>query len=194
MQTVDKPRLRGVSHQLAFFGALGAAAVLIGMAPSVVALAATAVYGVSLAAMLGVSAAYHRGRWGARARAWWQRADHATIFVFIAGTYTPICVLALGGAAGAQLLALVWIGAALGALQALLWNRAPRAVTVVLYLALGWLMVRTGRRSAPRCNRCRARWCSPAASSIRAAPWCTRCADPTRCRRCSVTTRSSTPS
>jgi len=139
--TPDKPLLRGVSHQFAGFCAAGAGLVLVAMSQTAHAALAVAVYALSLVAMFGISAAYHRGRWGPRARAFWQRADHSTIFVFIAGTYTPICLLAVGGAAGARLLALVWVGAALGVAQALWWTRAPRALTAGLYVALGWALV-----------------------------------------------------
>lgn len=141
MSTLAKPRLRGVSHQIGFFVALVAGALLVATAASARASGITAIYAVTLAAMLGVSASYHRGRWAAIVEQRWKRADHATIFVFVAGTYTPICVLGIGGSAGMRMLALVWGGAALGALQALLWPRAPRAVTTALYLALGWTMV-----------------------------------------------------
>lgn len=141
MPGIEKPLLRGVSHHFACFAALGAGVVLVGMSPSLQAAAATTLYAATLAAMFGISAAYHRGSWGPRARAWWRRADHATIFLFIAGSYTPICMLAIGGPSGARLLALVWGGAALGALQALFWLRAPRVVTALLYVALGWVLV-----------------------------------------------------
>ncbi len=140
METLEKPLLRGVSHQLAFFCAIGAGVVLVAMARTGQAAIATTIYAASLAAMLGISAAYHRGRWGARARAWWRRADHATIFVFIAGTYTPICLLALGGTVGVRLLALVWTGAAIGAVQAIAWPRAPRVLAAALYVVLGWAL------------------------------------------------------
>jgi hemolysin III len=136
-----KPLLRGVSHQLAFFVALGAGLVLVGMSRSLRAVSANAVYAVTLASMFAISAAYHRGSWSERALGWWRRADHATIFLFIAGSYTPICLLAIGGPAGLHLLALVWIGAGLGALQALFWARAPRALTGLLGVALGWIAV-----------------------------------------------------
>ncbi|MEZ4399009.1 MAG: hemolysin III family protein [Kofleriaceae bacterium] len=134
----DRPRLRGVSHQLAFVVALTAGPILV---------AATgwrwplAVYAASLATMLGVSAAYHRGPWSPAVRRLWQRADHAAIFVFIAGTYTPLCVLAMEPAAGRTLLAVVWAGAGLGVLRALAWPHAPRWVVAGLYVALGWCMV-----------------------------------------------------
>jgi hemolysin III len=91
--------------------------------------------------MFGVSATYHRLARSPRARAIWKRADHATIFIFIAGTYTPICLVAVGGETGARLLALVWAGAAAGALRAILWPRAPRVITAALYVLLGWAML-----------------------------------------------------
>lgn len=139
--TADKPLLRGVSHQFAVFCAAGAGLVLVAMSQTVHVAVATAVYALSLVAMFAISAAYHRGRWGPRAYMFWKRADHATIFVFIAGTYTPICLLALGGDVGARLLGLVWLGAGLGVMRAVFWPRAPRAVTVGLYVAVGWAAI-----------------------------------------------------
>ena len=68
---------------------------------------AFAIYGLAVAGLFGVSALYHRGRWRRAVRARLQRADHAMIFVLIAGTYTPICVYVLGGTLGTALLALV---------------------------------------------------------------------------------------
>jgi hemolysin III len=141
MTTSERPLLRGRSHQFAFFVAAGAGLVLVAMSRTATIAGAVAVYAATLAAMLGISAAYHRGSWGPRARALWQRADHATIFVFVAGTYTPICLLAVGAPVGPRLLAMVWGGAALGALQAIAWVRAPRWITAALYVALGWALV-----------------------------------------------------
>ena len=103
----DAPRLRGVLHLAGFFVALVAGAALLAIIGWRWSLA---IYVGSLATMLGVSAGYHRGTWGRRARAWWQRADHAAIFVFIAGTYTPVCVLAMAPGPGHALLAVVWGG------------------------------------------------------------------------------------
>jgi hemolysin III len=132
---VGKPRLRGVSHELAFFAALGAGAVLIAFAPPRAGLVA-AVYAVSLATMLGTSALYHRPNWAPGPRRWMQRADHAAIFVLIAGTYTPFTLLLPSH--GAAMLALAWGGAALGILQSLFWVTAPRPLVAALYIALGW--------------------------------------------------------
>jgi hemolysin III len=132
---LTKPRLRGVSHELAFFAALGAGAVLVALAPAG-ARAAAAVYGVSLATMLGVSALYHRPTWAPGPRTWMRRLDHAAIFVLVAGTYTPFALLL--GARGPAVLALAWGGAVLGILQSLFWVNAPRPLVVCLYVALGW--------------------------------------------------------
>src|SRR5215213_6105648 len=134
--SAPRPRLRGVSHQLAFFTALGAGLVLVTMAATARIATAAGVYAVSLAMMFGISAAYHRGHWAPRARQRWRRADHATIFVAIAGTYTPICLLVISGS---HLLGLIWAGALAGMLQAVLWPKAPRALAAALYLGLGWV-------------------------------------------------------
>ncbi len=128
------PRLRGVSHQFAFFVALGAGAALLALTGRW----PVAVYAVTLAALFGVSASYHRGGWRPAARRWWQRADHATIFTFIAGTYTPLCALGIGGTDGLRLLVVIWTGAVLGAMRALVWPTAPRWIAAALYVLLGW--------------------------------------------------------
>lgn len=139
--TVAKPRLRGVSHHIAFYVALCAGGVLIAATDSTRSMAATAVYVVLLATMLGVSASYHRVPWSPRSHARWRTADHAMIFAFIAGTYTPVCLLGLDPAIGHRLLALVWIAAGLGILRVLLWPRAPRAIAAAMYVAVGWVVV-----------------------------------------------------
>jgi hemolysin III len=100
---------------------------------------AFAIYGLAVAGLFGVSALYHRGRWPPGVRARLQRADHAMIFVLIAGTYTPICVHVLDGTLGAALLAVVWTGALIAAALELRPTRAPRVVVVVLSIALGWV-------------------------------------------------------
>ena len=138
ISTTVTPRLRGVSHQLAFFVALGAGVALVATAATGRRAAAAAVYAISLALMFGVSATYHRRARSPAARAFWRRADHAAIAVCIAGTYTPICLIAVRGSAGAWLAALVWAGAALAVLRATLWVRAPRGVAAAIYVALGW--------------------------------------------------------
>lgn len=139
-QRGEKPLLRGVSHEIAAAAALAGWIVLALLAPSARARAAASVYGASLFALFAVSALYHRPTWAPRARLAMRRADHAAIFLLIAGTYTPLCVL-LGGARGGALLAIVWTGAVLGIAQAIVWPRAPKPIVAIVYLALGWIVL-----------------------------------------------------
>jgi hemolysin III len=136
-----RPRLRGVSHHVAFYVAVVAGAALIAGARDGRAMGVIAIYVACLAGMFGASALLHRRDWGPRAFGWARRVDHAMIFACIAGTYTPFCVLGLGAPAGTRLLVLVWCAAGLGVLRALLWPHAPRAVSAGLYIVVGWVMV-----------------------------------------------------
>jgi hemolysin III len=134
-----RPRLRGVLHQYACAVAIAIGCILVSQAENERARLAASVYAVSLAALFGVSAAYHRITWRPSLRAWVARIDHSMIFVFIAGTYTPFALLVLRGTTAIVVLAVVWTGAALGVGSRLLWHRAPRWVTVPLYIGLGWV-------------------------------------------------------
>lgn len=133
---LQKPTLRGVSHQIAAFVAFFAGVFLFSRAPRS-ASAAVAIYTVSLTALLGISAAYHRPTWQPHARAWMRRLDHAAIFLLVAGTYTPLS-LALPDHEGTVLRWVVWSGAAAGVLQSLLWVTAPKPLVAVIYVVLGW--------------------------------------------------------
>jgi hemolysin III len=135
-----RPRLRGVSHRYACCAALAAGVGLIAVALPGRRLAC-AVYALGLVAMYAVSATLHRGGWSARAFGRLRRADHAVIFLCIAGTYTPFSLLGLGGDEGMRLLALAWLACGLGAVRALVWPHAPRLVTSALYVAAGWVIV-----------------------------------------------------
>lgn len=99
------------------------------------------VWVLAMTALFTVSAVYHRGRWRPTVRAWIQRADHSMIFVFIAGSYTPICLLVLDGTKAWAVLAIAWGGAAAGVVTRLAWHRAPRWLFGPMYLALGWVAV-----------------------------------------------------
>jgi len=142
--TVDlgKPRLRGVSHQWAFYVSLALGAALVAAAEAGQPRLAAAVYAVSVAALFGTSALYHRITWASRAaRRWMRRLDHSMIFFLIAGTYTPFALLVLDGALATVILVVVWSGALAGILMKLVWIDAPKALVAILYLALGWVAV-----------------------------------------------------
>ena len=137
------PRLRGRLHQVAFFASIPAGIALVLVARSWPARIGVLVYALSLTAMFGTSAALHRLRWSPRARLRMDRLDRTMIYVLIAGSYTPVCLLALRPGWRVVLLALVWTGAAVGIALVLLWNRhrGIGVVRMVLYLGLGWMSV-----------------------------------------------------
>ncbi len=134
-----KPRLRGVSHQWAFFVSVVLGALLVLFAPAGEARAATAVYAVAVCGLFGVSALYHRVTWRPRARRWMRRLDHSMIFVLIAGTYTPFALLVLDGTLATVILLLVWVGAVGGVILKFVWIDAPKAVVALIYVILGWV-------------------------------------------------------
>ncbi|HUP84562.1 MAG TPA: hemolysin III family protein [Acidimicrobiales bacterium] len=150
---IAKPLLRGWLHLLCFFLAVPTGIWLVAGAPTSRARVGAAVYAVGLSALFGVSGFYHRGRWGPSWRARMQRLDHSTIFVMIAGSYTPLCLVVLRGWAAAGLLIAVWTGAAVGA--ALSWYPSRRSALAcnVLYIALGWLVVAAGPQLLTRIER-----------------------------------------
>ncbi|HEX4383452.1 MAG TPA: hemolysin III family protein [Myxococcales bacterium] len=141
METFVKPRLRGLLHQWAAPVALGAGLTLVGLAKSLQAALAAGVFGLSLVTLFTVSATYHRVTWSTAARAWMRRADHASIFVLIAGSWTPIALLGLPPGVGTTLCAIIWGGAAIGVAISLFWVDAPKLVTAALCVALGWSLV-----------------------------------------------------
>ena len=147
-----KPRLRGVSHQWAFFVSLVLGAGLIVAADTPEATWAIAVYAFSLSALFGVSALYHRVTWTRpEVRRWIRRLDHSMIFVVIAGTNTPLALIALRGALAGALLIAVCAGAAAGVVLTLAWIDAPEwriAPLGRLRPRRGWRA--SGRASAPR--------------------------------------------
>jgi hemolysin III len=140
-----RPTMRGWLHFWSFFVSVVTGATLISLAASTVsgvAALATSVYGVTVLGLFGVSALYHRRQWrGERVKTWMKRLDHSMIFVFIAGTYTPFALLAMGRPTGFVVLGVVWGGALAGVALKMLWPSSPRLLGVPIYLALGWVAV-----------------------------------------------------
>ncbi len=140
MDALERPRLRGVFHQYAFFAAIVAGAVLVVLADSSREQIAMWIYGIALASMFGVSALYHRVTWrSAAVRKWMRRLDHSTILLLIAGTYTPFALLAFDGMVADVILVVVWSGAAAGLVLNLLWVDAPTWLTALVFVTLGWV-------------------------------------------------------
>ncbi|PZS16266.1 MAG: hemolysin III [Pseudonocardiales bacterium] len=139
-----KPRLRGWLHAYAAAMSIASGVVLVAVAAAVrggPAGATTAIYAATVTMLFGTSALYHRINWGPRAHALMKRLDHSMIFVFIAGTYTPIAALTLPRSSAAAVLIVVWTGAIFGVLLQSVWPSAPAWLSVPCYIALGWVAV-----------------------------------------------------
>jgi len=136
-----KPRLRGVLHLTAFPISAVLGVILVLLAHGNTGKAACAIYAVAIAQLFGVSALYHRGRWGPKTGKMLQRIDHADIYLAIAGSYTPIGLLLLHGAASVAVLAVVWGGAFAGIILSIAWPSAPRIILVPTYVVVGWAAV-----------------------------------------------------
>lgn len=104
-------------------------------------IAAVSIFGASLVLMYCVSALYHASTLSERGLGHFQRIDHVMIYVLIAGSYTPVCLIVLGGRLGMTLLITVWALAALGVYQKIVWMHAPRWLSTALYLGMGWIAV-----------------------------------------------------
>ncbi|MGV0790325.1 PAQR family membrane homeostasis protein TrhA [Mycolicibacterium sp. XJ1819] len=140
-----RPRARGMIH-------LGAAAIAAVAGTVLVPVAwiagssragwATLVYVVAMVGMFCVSATYHRVSWvSATTEKWMMRVDHSAVFVFIAATYTPVALMAVPPHVGADMLTIVWTGAAAGVTLKMLWPSTPRWVGLPLYLLLGYVAI-----------------------------------------------------
>ena len=140
-RAATRPRLRGAFHLYAFvvFALLGT--LLVASASGGRERLAAAAFCGCLVLTFGVSALYHRVTWRPAARRVMRRLDHASIYLLIAGTYTPYGLLVLSGAWQFSILGIVWIGAALAIVQRLLWLDAPRWVPVGAGIILGWVGV-----------------------------------------------------
>ena len=134
----EKPTWRGWIHAGTFPVTIVAGIILLLAADGPAARWSSAVFVASSMLLFGNSALYHRFTWQPRTRLLLKRIDHANIFLLIAGSYTPITVLALPPDKAVLLLSLVWGGALLGIAFRVFWIDAPRWLYVPLYLALGW--------------------------------------------------------
>jgi hemolysin III len=141
MPAAAKPILRGVLHQGAFFVAVAVGIVVCVLVDGRRETVAAIVFAVSVAAMLGASALYHRVTWTPPVRLWMRRVDHAGIYFLIAGTYTPVGLLALHGVMRNVVLAVVWSGAAAAIALKFLWVNAPKWLSAVIGITLGWVGV-----------------------------------------------------
>jgi hemolysin III len=139
-----RPLLRGYSHLLAAGVAIAGLIGLVILADSVEAAVAGVIFATSLILLYLTSGTYHALNWGRRMKALLRRLDHSMIFVLIAGTYTPFCLLVANGVWGVTVLAVIWSIAIAGIILKMIWPGAPRWLSVGLYMTAGWLGVVAG--------------------------------------------------
>jgi hemolysin III len=132
-----KPRLRGWSHLVWFEASLVLGTLVIVAAHGAVEVTAASIYAASVSAMFGTSALYHRGNWNTRGSQVLQRADHAMIFLLIAGTATPAFLLAAPGTYGTVCLVTMWLLASAAAGIHLAWMTAPEVLVGATFIGLG---------------------------------------------------------
>lgn len=135
----QRPVLRGVFHLYAAIAAVFGTALLLLVAGSARAYVGGAIFGASLILLYGTSAAYHRITWTPVMRGLMKRLDYSMIFVLIAGTYTPFCLMVLNTAWGITMLSVIWGVAGGGVLVRVAWPTAPKWLAVSLYVTVGWL-------------------------------------------------------
>jgi hemolysin III len=141
MEVRVKPRLRGVFHEGGFYAAVALAVPLALTAEPGRGRVSAIVFSACLAGCFGASALYHRPTWQPVARSWFARLDHAGIYLLIAGTYTPIGLIIMSRAWAIPVLSVVYAGAAAAILLKLFWVRAPKVLSAILGLSLGWVGV-----------------------------------------------------
>lgn len=137
-----RPTWRGWLHAVAFLAVIPAGLYLLSSAQSVAARVAVAVYWASLAGLFATSASYHRIARTERAVLWFRRADHSMIFVLIAGTYTPVCLIALPAIWGIPLLAVIWVSALAGVIMKMVRLGVGEGSSGSwLYIVMGWAAI-----------------------------------------------------
>ena len=134
-----KPLMRGYIHQAAFFIALVACSLLIFKSHGPHALVSSIIYSLSLTGLYGISALYHCPMWSPRTYSLMKSIDHAAIFVLIAGSATPICLMGLKGELGLRCLSIIWILAIFGMIMAIFWDRQSKWFRAMLYVITGWI-------------------------------------------------------
>lgn len=137
--SLDRPVWRGKMHAWAFFAAIPAGILLIAIADGAAARVGAAIYAVTLLLLFGTSASYHRLAHSVRARLIMQRLDHSMIYLLIAGTYVPLCLVALPRNWGIPMLAVIGSLAVLGVVLKLAWFNGAQKVSYSLYIVMGWV-------------------------------------------------------
>jgi hemolysin III len=134
-----KPLLRGVSHFYGFLVSVPIGVLLVATAPRGLATWTALIYALTISAMLGASTLLHRGEWTVDQSRVLTKLDHSSIYLLIAGTYTPVSLIALSGWSRVVVFTAVWLGALAGIALEWACDRPPRGWVTANYITLGWV-------------------------------------------------------
>jgi hemolysin III len=139
-QLLSQPRFRGFSHQIMFFVSIFASISLVVKSTNKLELVATITYSFGLLSMFGFSALYHRKNLTTEKKKLLRKFDHGAIFLMLAGTFTPICLLVLPIESGIKLLTAVWLASVIGILVFVLSESTPRLIRAFIFLLIGYFI------------------------------------------------------
>ncbi|MCL2322771.1 MAG: hemolysin III family protein [Oscillospiraceae bacterium] len=141
MKRIIRDPFSSISHLMGFLAAIPILLFLIIRSRNTYSIISFAIFGASLMLLYGASAIYHAVITNEKVTEIFRRIDHMMIFVLIAGTYTPICLITLRGLTGNILFAAVWICAILGIIFKIFWMDAPVWISNAIYIFMGWLAI-----------------------------------------------------
>ena len=136
-----KDPMSAFTHFIGFLAVIPVFICLMEKAETKTQMAAFTIFGISLLLLYGASTVYHTLKLSAEKTAFLRRIDHMMIFVLIAGTYTPVCLVTLAGKWGTLLLSAIWVIAVAGVFMKILWMGAPRWLSTMIYVVMGWLSI-----------------------------------------------------
>lgn len=130
-----------ITHFIGMLAALLCAAPLLAKAPDAIHIVSLAIFISSMILLYGASATYHTFDISKKANTLLKRIDHMMIFILIAGSYTPVCLIVLNGKTGYLLLSIIWSIALIGIIIKCCFIFCPKWVSSILYIAMGWTIV-----------------------------------------------------
>lgn len=141
MKTFFREPLNSLTHFIGIFLSALAMVTMLVKTNSQTAVISVVIFGVSLMLLYTASTVYHGIKASPTVISWLRKVDHAMIFVLIAGTYTPFCLIPLRDSIGIPLLITIWAIAISGISFKLIWFKCPRIISTLLYIGMGWIIV-----------------------------------------------------
>ena len=141
MHTLFREPLNSLTHLFGIILSAVAMVVMLVKTDTLTAMISVIIFGVSLILLYSASTIYHGIKASPTVISWLRKVDHAMIFVLIAGTYTPFCLIPLRDSIGIPLLIAIWAIALSGIAFKLIWFHCPRIISTLLYIGMGWIIV-----------------------------------------------------